>query len=127
MSLLEKRDIAISSGADMLISIHANAGGRGYLSVDGTSTYWHNPFWAPLAEAVYDRLLELDLDEFGVVGSFNYTVTRVSQMPSVLVEQAFLSHAEDEEKLADPDFRQQMAEKICQGIIDYLKNTCADL
>jgi N-acetylmuramoyl-L-alanine amidase len=127
MSLLEKRDIAISSGADMLISIHANAGGRGYLSVDGTSTYWHNPFWAPLAEAVYDRLLELNLDEFGVVGSFNYTVTRVSQMPSVLVEQAFLSHAEDEEKLADPDFRQQMAEKICQGIIDYLKNPCADL
>lgn len=127
MSLLEKRDIAISSGADMLISIHANAGGRGYLSVDGTSTYWHNPFWAPLAHAIYDRLLELDLDEFGVVGSFNYTVTRVSQMPSVLVEQAFLSHAEDEEKLADPAFRLHMAEKICQGIIDYLKNTGTDL
>jgi N-acetylmuramoyl-L-alanine amidase len=127
MSLLEKRNIAISSGADMLISIHANAGGRGYLSVDGTSTYWHNPFWAPLAQAIYERLLELDLDEFGVVGSFNYTVTRVSQMPSVLVEQAFLSHAEDEEKLADEDFRQQMAEKICQGIIDYLRNTGKDL
>ena len=42
-------------------------------------------------------------------------------MPSVLVEQAFMSHAEDEEKMADQDFRQQMAEKICAGIIDYLK------
>jgi N-acetylmuramoyl-L-alanine amidase len=122
MSLIEKRDIAEASGADILISIHANAGGRGYLSVAGTSTYWHNPFWAPLAEDIYDRLLELDLKEFGVVGSFNYTVTRVSQMPSVLVEQAFMSHAEDEEKLADPQFRQQMAEKIYGGIIDYLKS-----
>lgn len=122
MALLDKRDIAIKSGAHMLISIHANAGGRGYLSVAGTSTYWHNPFWAPLAHTIYDRLLETGLPEFGVVGSFNYTVTRVSQMPAILVEQAFMSHAEDEEKLADPDFRQLEAEKIFQGIVDYLKH-----
>lgn len=32
-----------------------------------------------------------------------------------------MSHAEDEDKLADPVFRQLMAEKICEGIIDYLK------
>jgi N-acetylmuramoyl-L-alanine amidase len=121
MLLIEKRDLAISSGADMLISIHANAGGRGYLSVAGTSTYWHNPFWAPLAERIYERLLETGLPEFGVVGSFNYTVTRTSQMPAVLVEQAFMTHAEDEEKLADPLFRQQMAEKISEGITDYLR------
>jgi N-acetylmuramoyl-L-alanine amidase len=121
MTLIEKRDIAIKAGADMLISIHANAGGRGYLSVAGTSTYWHNPFWAPLAQTIYDRLLETGLGEFGVVGSFNYTVTRASQMPAVLVEQAFMTHAEDEEKLADPDFRQQMAVKICEGMVDYLK------
>lgn len=121
MTLIEKRDIAIRSGADMLISIHANAGGRGYLSVAGTSTYWHNPFWAPLAQTIYDRLLETGLEEFGVVGAFNYTVTRASQLPAVLVEQAFMTHAEDEEKLADPDFRQQMAVKIVEGIIDYLQ------
>jgi N-acetylmuramoyl-L-alanine amidase len=121
MGLLEKRDKAITSGAHVLISIHANSGGRGYLSASGTSTYWHNPFWAPLAQAIYDRLLETGLQEFGVVGSFNYAVTRTSQLPAVLVEQAFLSHAEDEEKLADPAFRQQMAEKIYAGIVDYLK------
>ncbi len=121
MTLIEKREKAIRAGADILISIHANAGGRGYLSVSGTSTYWHNPFWAPLAQTIYDRLLETGLGEFGVVGSFNYTVTRASQMPAVLVEQAFMTHAGDEEKLADPEFRQQMAVKICEGIVDYLK------
>jgi len=31
-----------------------------------------------------------------------------------------MSNAEDEEKLADPDFRQLEAEKIYLGIIDYL-------
>lgn len=120
MLLLDKRKIAVTSGADILISIHANAGGRGYLSTGGTSTYWHNPFWAPLAQKIYDRLLETGLAEFGVVGSFNYTVTRVWQMPAILVEQAFMTNAEDEEKLADPLFRQLEAEKICEGIIDYL-------
>ena len=42
-------------------------------------------------------------------------------MPSILVEQAFMSHAEDEEKLADPEFRLQMANKIYEGIVDYLE------
>jgi len=124
MTLIEKREIAIRSGADILISIHANAGGRGYLSVAGTSTYWHNPFWAPLAQTIYDRMLETGLEEFGVVGAFNYTVTRASQLPAVLVEQAFMTHAEDEEKLADPEFRQQMAVKIYEGLVDYLKYMC---
>ena len=121
MGLLEKREKAVASGAHMLIAIHANSGGRGYLSVSGTSTYWHNPFWAPLAQAIYDNLLETGLQEFGVVGAFNYSVIRTSQLPAILVEQAFLTHAEDEEKLADPAFRQQMAQKIYEGIVDYLK------
>jgi N-acetylmuramoyl-L-alanine amidase len=122
MSLIDKRSKAVASDADILISIHANAAGTGigYLGVPGTSTYYNNPFWAPLAENIYDRLLELGLEEFGVVGSFNYTVTRVSQMPSILVEQAFMTHAEDEEKLADPEFRKKMAGKIYEGIFDYL-------
>ena len=122
IGLIDKRRMALASEADLLISIHANAAGtsRGYLRVPGTSTYYNNPFWAPLAENVYDRLLELGLAEFGVVGSFNYTVIRVSQMPTILVEQAFMTHAEDEEKLADPEFREKMAIKIYDGIIDYL-------
>ena len=121
MTLIERREKAVNSGADMLISIHANSAGGGYLRVAGTSTYYHNPFWAPLARTIYDRLLQLGLDEFGVVGSFNYTVTRLSQMPAVLVEQAFMSHAEDEEKLADPEFRRLMASQIVVGIVDFLK------
>jgi N-acetylmuramoyl-L-alanine amidase len=42
------------------------------------------------------------------------------QQTGAKVEKAFMSHAEDEEKLADPVFRQLMAEKICEGIVDYL-------
>ncbi|TFH50397.1 MAG: hypothetical protein E4G92_00140, partial [Bacteroidia bacterium] len=38
------------------------------------------------------------------------------RLPAFLVEQAFMTNAEDEEKLADPLFRQDMAQKIYEGI-----------
>ncbi len=123
MTLLSKRDIATNSDANIHLSIHANASEpvTEFLGVSGTCTFYHNPFWAPLAENIYKRLLELNLKPFGTVGSFNYRVTRMSEMPAILVEQAFMSHAEDEEKLADDNFRSEMAYKIYLGILDYLK------
>ena len=66
-------------------------------------------------------MLETGMKEIGVTGSFNYTVTRTSRLPAILVGQVFMSNAEDEEKLADPGFRQQEAEMIYEGIVDYLK------
>ncbi|MCK5454510.1 MAG: N-acetylmuramoyl-L-alanine amidase, partial [Calditrichia bacterium] len=128
MTLSAKRSAINQSDADILVSIHANASGRhgGFLDVNGTSTYYHNPFWAEFAEIVYERLLDLELEEFGVVGSFNYRVIRMSSRPAILVEQAFLSHAEDEELLASEDFRQQLAAKIFQGIADFIKYMVAD-
>ena len=112
--------ISNRSRTDLFVSIHANSAGGHYLRVSGTSTYYHNPFWQPFAQNVYDRLLETGLPEFGIVGSFNYTPIRTSKLPAILVEQAFLSHAEDEEKLVDPEFRKLMAQKIATGIIDYV-------
>ena len=48
--------------------------------------YYHNPFWEPFAQRVYDRMLELGYEEFGVVGSFKYRNIRLSSRPAVLVE-----------------------------------------
>jgi len=124
MSLGAKKEKVEASDADLLVSIHANSGGsaNGYLGANGVSTYYHNPFWGDLARVVYKKLLELPLQEFGCVGSFNYRVTRMSSRPAILVEMAFLSHAGDEEKLFLPEFRQQLAEKILAGINSYLES-----
>jgi N-acetylmuramoyl-L-alanine amidase len=116
---MARRDSIEASDAHLVVSIHANSGGRGYLALKGTSTYYHNPFWAEFAHSVYDRLLELGLDESGMVGSFNYRNIRITSRPAILVEQAFMSHAEDEERLADAEFRRRIAEQIFAGIADY--------
>jgi len=118
---MARRDSAEASGAHLLVSIHANAGGtsRGYLGAEGASTYYHNPFWAGFARDVCDRLLEIGLGEFGVVGSFNYRNTRISSRPAILVEQAFATHAEDEERLASDEFRTRIAAQIYAGIVEF--------
>ncbi len=123
MTLLERRDLAINSRANIHLSIHANSSDpeNEFLGTSGTCTFFHNPFWEKFGESVFNRMLELDLKPFGYVGSFNYRVTRMSDMPAILVEQAFMSNAEDEEKLADDNFRKNEAIKIYKGILDFLK------
>lgn len=123
MTLLERRDLAINSNANIHLSIHANSSDpeNEFLGTAGTCTFFHNPFWEKFAESVFSKMLELDLKPFGYVGSFNYRVTRMSDMPAILVELAFMSNAEDEEKLADDNFRKNEAVKIYLGILDFLK------
>lgn len=123
MTLGEKRDMTTNSDANIHFSIHANSSDpeNEFLGASGTCTFYHNPFWAKFAENIFDKLVELNLKPFGSVGSFNYKVTRMSEMPSILVEQAFMSNAEDEEKLADDNFRASIAQKIYDGLINYLK------
>lgn len=47
-----------------------------------------------------------------------YVLARV-RMPSVLVETAFITHKEEENKLKDPEWRQKTAQAIADGILAY--------
>ncbi len=123
---MARRDSVRTSGADVFVSVHANAAGGGFLRAGGTSTFYHDPFWASLASSIYSRMLELDFGEFGTVGSFNYRPTRMSSVPAVLVEQAFMTHAEDEEFLASEAGRKAIAGKILAGLLGWLAEQPVD-
>jgi N-acetylmuramoyl-L-alanine amidase len=69
-----------------------------------------------------DRLLELGLKNFGLTGNFNFSLNAPTEYPNVLLEVLFMSSLPEEEKLADPDFRQQVAEKVLLGLEDYLNS-----
>ncbi len=123
-TLGERARRATESSATLFISIHANWAdqSRGYLRVSGTSTYYKYSFSRDLADAIHTRLLEMTkLGDFGNVGNFNYYPIRgVTWMPSMLVEQAFMSNPEDEAKMLDPEFRATMMKAVVQGIEDWL-------
>lgn len=129
-TLGERTRRAIAANADLFISVHANSAGneRGYLRVSGTSAYYKWPFSRDFSAAIHARLLaHTGLDDFGNVGNFNYYPIRVNTwMPSMLVEQAFMSNPADEAKLLDPEFRKQMMRAVVLGTQDWLEKMRAE-
>jgi len=115
-----------ASGAELFVSVHANASDTagGFLRVSGSSTFYKHAPHRELATAVQRRVLEqTGLDDFGVVGNFNYTPLRLTTwMPAVLVEQAFVTHPGDEARLLDPLFRARLAHAVRLGLEDHLRS-----
>lgn len=105
---------------DMLISIHLNSSGKP--EVGGVSTYYKHIGFKPLSVNILKRMLELELNEFGNVGNFNFTPNAITDFPNCLVEVAFLSNYEDEKLILNPKFHKRVATKIIMGITDFLKN-----
>lgn len=122
-SMSDRADTIIGSGAHVLVSIHCNSTGETSdpLQVAGTSTYYRYDGFKPLADIMYGRVLTLGLRQFGVVGSFNFSLSGPTQLPNVLVETAFLSNPEDEMYLLDPDFRRRLAEQVAGGLEEFVR------
>lgn len=66
--------------------------------------------------ARHNRLRSVNVDKA------DFAVLRSVDIPSVLVELAFLSNPADEKLLASNNFRSQMGAAISDGIVQYLKN-----
>jgi N-acetylmuramoyl-L-alanine amidase len=104
---------------DLLISIHLNSAADP-IRVSGTSTFYRYIGFKNLSHTIYKRMLELGLKEYGNTGSFNFMLNSPTEYPNALVETLFISNPEDEMKMLDENFQQQMAEKIVLGINDFL-------
>jgi N-acetylmuramoyl-L-alanine amidase len=120
LGMTERIDMIKEADPDFLISIHLNSSLKD--SVNGVSTYYRYIGFKPLTQFVLNRMLELDLKEFGNVGSFNFVLSGPTDYPNCLVEVAFLSNKEDEKKILDPEFHKAVAKKIVDGIEDWLKS-----
>ena len=107
---------------DLLISIHLNSAGDP-IRVSGTSSFYRYIGFRNLSNSIHKRMLELGLKDMGNNGSFNFMLNSPIEYPNALVETLFLSNPEDEMKILDEGFQQQIADKIVQGIKDFL-NSC---
>ncbi len=106
---------------DLLISIHLNSAADP-IRVSGTSTFYRYIGFRNLSRDIYKRMLELGLKEYGNTGSFNFMLNSPTEYPNALVETLFISNPEDEMKILDEGFQQQIADKIILGIQDFLKH-----
>lgn len=114
--------LARNAGADVFLSIHANAAPSGN-EAGGTETFIYirpnHPENARFASAVHRHLVSvIGLANRGVKQA-NFGVLRNSFIPSALVEIAFLSRMEEEALLNEEWFRQQVAQGLFNGLVAY--------
>jgi len=53
----------------------------------------------------------------------NFVVLRAPDVPSILVETAYITNPEDAKKLRDPEYRESMAEAMLEGMRNYFRAT----
>jgi len=118
MELADRPKFARERGATMFVSIHANASTRA--EVNGAETYYLTAQSLILAQMIQDELGALTGTPSRGIKAANFLVLRDNDVPSVLVETAFLTHADDETRLRDVEFRQRLAQAIYSGINRFL-------
>ncbi|MFA5858491.1 MAG: family 10 glycosylhydrolase [Elusimicrobiota bacterium] len=119
----KKLQYASDGKADLILTIHSNAGGNavGFNRRLGTSTYYKYLHCKPLAEFIWKELLNLgELGDFGLVGNFNYSPLRDTRIPAMLVEQAFMTDPYEEALLVDKEFHKRQAEAVICGLEKFL-------
>lgn len=142
VDLKERSYIANKTGADLFISIHHNAPGQeGDDWTNYTSTYYHaketdyehEPCERDIARFV-QRDLSYAMRNSGGLGSFDgtysdyniypgagFSVLRVTEIPSILVECGFHTHHFEEERLAIEEFNKIQAWGIFRGLSRYYR------
>ncbi|MDX8367799.1 N-acetylmuramoyl-L-alanine amidase [Cytobacillus sp. IB215665] len=122
---LQKRtDIANEWGADVLVSVHANAAGNGWHSGEGVETYVDSskPKDAyDLAVAVQNQLLRETGRRNRGVKTADYHMLRESNMTAILPECGFMTNKEEAQLLKSDSYRRKCAQAIVNGIVEHYK------
>ncbi len=121
VSLSDRAAVANRKGADLLVSVHVNAGGG-----TGFESYIY-PAASPASREI-TRDIHRAAAEFYLSAGFldrgfkeaNFAVLRETDMPAILTENLFIDTKEDAARLQDPLFRDKIAAATVNGIIKAL-------
>jgi N-acetylmuramoyl-L-alanine amidase len=119
--------LANSSGADLFVSVHANALSMSRPDVNGIETFYFEGAGASarrLAAALQQQMVAISpgSPDRGV-RTGRFFVIRRTVMPSALVEMGFLTGSLDSRRLADASFRRSMALALSAGVLNALRES----
>lgn len=123
-SQLERAELANELGADLLLSIHCESL-PGAPQAHGVATYFYgSPEGGSAWSAVGEQLASLVQREIvartGLLDcrthARTWDILRRTRMPAVRLEAGYLSHDRDAARLADPDFRDTVAEAVVVAV-----------
>ena len=78
-----------------------------------------------LAHDVLDQLSEVNQLHHGGIEQAGFAVLKAPDIPSILVETAFISNPQEEKRLDDDAYQDKIASAIAQGILRYLASNPA--
>lgn len=117
--LYERPRIAWRGKARLFISVHCNSSGleENPWWNNGSSVYWNQPQSLALAKAVHAgyRKHVSTLPDRGLYYA-DFAVCRMTQMPAILTEQAYIIIPEQEDMLFDPKGQKRFANAIVNGV-----------
>ena len=139
VGLVDRADQANKSNADMFLSIHFNAGGRG--ASYGIETYYYKarPEYTPainkdkhndperleksrkLAQKIQQSLVSKTGAYDRGVKRETFAVLRETSIPSILVELGFIDNQEEVNKIKTNEYQEKLADGIVDGIVEYYK------
>ena len=139
VGLVDRADQANKSNADMFLSIHFNAGGRG--ASYGIETYYYKarPEYTPainkdkhndperleksrkLAQKIQQSLVSKTGAFDRGVKRETFAVLRETSIPSILVELGFIDNQEEANKIKTNEYQEKLADGIVDGIVAYYK------
>lgn len=119
-TLAQRSELANKVKADFFLSVHSNSVENA--SPNGTETLYYNDNNKKYANIMQKHLINnLKLKNRGLVNRAIY-VLKNTNMPSALVEIAFLSNQSDAKHLKDEDFKMKAAKALYMGILEVLEN-----
>ncbi len=121
LDLPPRSELANRVGADLFVSIHANAISMSRPDVNGLETFYYQSGQV-LARYIQNSMLEAfpTMKNRGVKRARFY-VLRHTKMPAALVEVGFVTGNYDSRILANPGQRSRMAQAIARGILRYVQ------
>ncbi len=146
-----RAEVANKAGADLFISLHFNAVDRDPERVSGVETYVLTPQFQVSTQPEQDKAMlkeyypgnrqdtanallgyhlhrqlvtDLKASDRGYK-RYRYAILRTLRCPGVLVEAAYLSNDAEARRVAKPEFRQQIAEAVAEGVGNYAATLAA--
>ena len=123
MSLQDRYKKAIEQEAQLFISLHYNAlteTTNPLARPRGFSVYYNYPHSFALAEAVYKSFVKnVPLPDDGMIANDVLFIPRISQFPSILVENAYLILPQQEELAKTKEGRTPFIEALYEGIVNF--------
>src|SRR4029453_5832219 len=114
----ERAALANAPHADLVISLHCDS--HDAADASGVATFFYGrdrtTSWSAVGEHLADLVLREIVARTGLANCRSHgrsrTLLQPTSMPAVRVEAGYLSHPEDAARLADPAFRDTLAEAV---------------